>query len=37
MIILPELIDENLQISQVNVAHEITIPLRTTLPTAACP
>ena len=37
MIIFPELIDENLQISQVNVANEITITLRTTLPTAACP
>jgi len=37
MIIFPELIDENLQISQVNVANEITITLRTTLPIAACP
>ena len=37
MIIFPELIDENLQISQVNVANEITITLRTTLPTATCP
>jgi len=37
MIILPELIDENLQISQVTVANEITITLRTTSPTAACP
>src|SRR6266567_1224528 len=37
MIIFPELIDENLQISQVNVANEITITLRPTLPTAACP
>ena len=37
MIIFPELIDENLHISPVNVANEITITLRTTLPTAACP
>src|SRR6266568_3672565 len=37
MIILPELMDENLQISQVTVANEITITLRTTSPTAACP
>src|SRR5438445_10321893 len=37
MIILPELIDENLQISQVTVANAITICLRTTSPTAACP
>src|SRR5947199_8834186 len=37
MIILPELIDENLQISQVTGANEITITLRTTSPTAACP
>jgi len=37
MIIFPELIDENLQISQVTVANEITITLRTTLPTATCP
>jgi hypothetical protein len=37
MIIFPELIDETLQISQVTVADEITIPLRTTLPTAPCP
>ncbi len=37
MIIFPELIDENLQISQVTVAHEITITLCTTVPTAACP
>jgi hypothetical protein len=37
MIIFPELFDQDLQISQVNVANEITITLRTTVPTAACP
>src|SRR6266496_6395490 len=37
MIIFPELIDENLQISQVTVVNEITITLRTILPTATCP
>jgi transposase len=37
MIIFPELIDENLQISQVTVVNEITITLCTILPTATCP
>jgi transposase len=37
MIIFPELLDANLQISQVTVANEITITLHTTLPTATCP
>ena len=37
MTIFSELFEKDLQIVQVNVADEITVTLRTTLPTAACP
>jgi len=37
MTIFPELFDQELQISQVNVADEITLTLHTTSPTATCP
>jgi len=37
MTIFSELFDKDLQMVQVNVADEITVTLRTTLPTAACP
>src|SRR5713226_6747988 len=37
MTMFSELFDKDLQMVQVNVADEITVTLRTTLPTAACP